>query len=535
MTKTHVDSLLQTFPKLLGEDSQHTFVETDTVRYLYQIIEDVNLVLITNKQSDIIEDLETLRLLARVVSHIIPDTTPAAVAQTAFDILFAFDEVLNMGYKENLTVHQIQTFMEMDSHEEKLAKIAAENKKSEALLVGQQRALEIERKRQEMREQGVSSQPSAMEGFGSSEGASAGPHGYGAPDAYAGDDFQRGPSSDFTSAPSASAAQQYTAQFQQSQADKAAAEEAALLVSQPKKALKGMSLGKKANKQSSFISQVSQQDHIQVQAMPTAITPAAAPAPAPAPVVSAHPTVTVQESVSLTLDRDGSCSAMAVRGQAKLAVHDPDTARLVLHTTGPSFGSPGMQTGWRHQLRHGADKTAWQQQGVIALADQAKGYPLGSDAAVVLVQWRYQDATGASAPVTITLWATNEGGKSQVATEFAYNEACGVELKDLTLAIPCPSSGPPTVTAVDGMWRFDAGQRVLYWQVPAVGPTTPQGTLEFHVDEVDEDSFAPVQVTFSGSQALSGFRVLNAVNVASGEAVEFTEEVSLSSDKVTVQ
>ena len=53
-------------------------------------------------------------------------TDEESVSAQAFPLVFALDEVISIGYKENLTLQQVRTFTEMDSHEEKLQKIIKE-------------------------------------------------------------------------------------------------------------------------------------------------------------------------------------------------------------------------------------------------------------------------------------------------------------------------------------------------------------------------------------------------------------------------
>lgn len=86
---------------------QHTYVETENVRYVYQPLEGLFVVLITTKASNILEDLETLRLLSKLIPDIAPPADEDSVCRSAFDLIFAFDEVIASGHKENVTLQQV--------------------------------------------------------------------------------------------------------------------------------------------------------------------------------------------------------------------------------------------------------------------------------------------------------------------------------------------------------------------------------------------------------------------------------------------
>lgn len=42
------------------------------------------------------------------------------ITENAFNLIFAFDEIVALGYRESVNLAQIRTYVEMDSHEEKV-------------------------------------------------------------------------------------------------------------------------------------------------------------------------------------------------------------------------------------------------------------------------------------------------------------------------------------------------------------------------------------------------------------------------------
>ena len=67
ISKGRIEGMLSAFPKFLSSDKEHTFIETETARYVYQPMESLYMLLLTTKNSNILEDLDTLHLLVKLV------------------------------------------------------------------------------------------------------------------------------------------------------------------------------------------------------------------------------------------------------------------------------------------------------------------------------------------------------------------------------------------------------------------------------------------------------------------------------------
>lgn len=55
MPRSRIEGLLASFPKLIPAGSQHTTIETNDVRFLWQPMEDLYVLIITNKGSNILQ------------------------------------------------------------------------------------------------------------------------------------------------------------------------------------------------------------------------------------------------------------------------------------------------------------------------------------------------------------------------------------------------------------------------------------------------------------------------------------------------
>lgn len=98
-------------------------MEQDNVRFVYQPLDELYIVLITNRQSNILQDIDSLHLFAQVTTSICKSLDEREILRNAFELLSAYDELVTLGYRENLSLTQIKTFLEMESHEERIQEI----------------------------------------------------------------------------------------------------------------------------------------------------------------------------------------------------------------------------------------------------------------------------------------------------------------------------------------------------------------------------------------------------------------------------
>uniref|UniRef100_A0A8C1NF24 Coatomer subunit delta n=1 Tax=Cyprinus carpio TaxID=7962 RepID=A0A8C1NF24_CYPCA len=491
MTRTRVEGLLAAFPKLMNTGKQHTFVETESVRYVYQPLEKLYMVLITTKNSNILEDLETLRLFSRVIPEYCRVLEESEISEHCFDLIFAFDEIVALGYRENVNLAQIRTFTEMDSHEEKVFRAVRETQEREAKAEMKRKAKELQRARQDAERAGKKS-PS-FGGFGSSGMSSV------------------------TSA---------TIITDTIEPEKPRVAPAPVRPSGSSKALK---LGVKGKEVDNFVDKLkSEGENIITSTAGRKASEASKVLQPPVNIESVH--MRVEERISLTCGRDGGLQNMEVLGMITLKVTDeknvtfrPSKIFCLDHVTHIVL--------FILQTHPHVDKKLFTTESLIGLKNQEKSFPLNSDLGVL--KWRLQSTDESLIPLTINCWPSESGSGCDVNIEYELQDEA-LELNDVVITIPLPSGvGAPVVGDLDGQYNHDSRKNILEWSLPVIDEKNKSGSLEFSINGKPDDFF-PIHVSFVSKRNFCDIQVAKVTYIEGGSPVKFSSETSFVVDKYEI-
>ncbi|XP_065198528.1 coatomer subunit delta-like [Sycon ciliatum] len=483
MTRSHVEGLLSSFSKLIQTDTQHTFVETESVRYVYQPLEKLYMLLITTKQSNILEDLETLRLFSRVIPEYCTVIEEREVSDNAYNLIFAFDEIVALGYRENVNLNQIKTFTEMESQDEKVYQAIRVTQEAEAKEEMKRRAKELDMKRRAEQKSGRS---------GSGYGVSI-------------------TSSSSLSSTSSSGLSSSTAA--------ASSLPAPTPRSTGPSASRGMRLGGKKQVDDIVAELGGQTGHF------NAPRQAAAPAKSTAARSSVH--IKVEEHMSMTADHDSGMESLEVKGIVLLNINSEDNAKCRIAVRNDEDRPIQFQT------HPNVDKKLFGSENIIALKAAGKAFPLNSD--VPVLKWRFATNDQSHQPLLINCWPSGLGdGKCEVNIEYdLLNEH--LELRDVLISIPCPSGvGAPKVGNCDGEYKFENRRSVMEWRIPVIdSSSSKQGSLDFTIPAREEDFF-PVTVSFTSESTFCHLGISAVMSSEDERSIAYSNDSSLIVDKYVV-
>jgi hypothetical protein len=483
INRSRIEALLASFPKLADSGTQHTTVEQDNVRFVYQPLDELYMVLITNRQSNILQDIDSLHLFAQVVSSICKKLDEREILRNAFELLSAFDELVTLGYKENLSLSQIKTFLEMESHEERIQEIIARNKELEASEERKRKAKQLEMQRKEAARSAA---------------------------------YTRGMAPKIPQYPT------YTPPTRPTVPDSYDSYEAEKNKTFNKPLAsrgKGMQLGKKSKTTDIYDKVKADLGTTEAEeSAPLTPTPAAAPAQSVATTrtsldTSASPIhVTIQEALTAKLSREGALKSFEVKGDLNLKISDPSLTKLsltLLANEGPLKA--------QFRTHPNIDKNLFTSEKRIQLKDTTKKFP--SNNSIAVLRWRATAPadTADVLPVTFTVWVNKSDESYTITIEYELTSSAMAPLRDVTVTIPYATS-EPAVSSFDAIYEVTGDS--LEWNIGPIDAENASGSFEFEAQADDEAEFFPMGVRFEMS------RPFVEVDVQSARLLEMDEEVN---------
>ncbi|CZT08167.1 probable coatomer subunit delta [Rhynchosporium agropyri] len=493
MQRSRVEALLASFPKLADTGTQHTTVEQDNVRFVYQPLDELYMVLITNRQSNILQDIDSLHLFAQVVSSICKTLDEREILKNAYELLSAFDELVTQGYRENLTISQIKTFLEMESHEERIQEIISRNKELEATEERKRKAKQLEMQRKEVSRSGRNAIPRAP--------------------VYP----------TYTPPPRSVVTETY---------DSYEAEKNKSSRSAPKG--KGMQLGKKS-KTTDMFERVRGEMGAEVEDSASSPLVPNNPVhvestPAPASRISSsldrdaiH--VTIAETISAKLSREGAVNSIEIKGDLQLKISDPSLTKVKLDLIANASHNVQFRT------HPNVDKTLFNNSKAVQMSNTAKGFPVNNSVGVL--RWRaVPKADDSSAlPISFTVWV-NRGTDDTYNITIEYELTGGDSLKDVTVIIPYATS-EPAVSSFDAQYEVSGDS--LEWTIGLVDEDNATGSFEFEAQAGDENEFFPMQVKFGKTKPFIDVDVTNVTLLEMDEDVTFSKEIKSVADAYMIE
>ncbi|KAH7826232.1 Coatomer subunit delta (CopD) [Monocercomonoides exilis] len=149
--EAQIEGLISFISKALpGVSSvEHTMINFEGTRFIYQPVDNVILFLASNKSSNIIEDQDSLNALTKIVTTLIGagSVDEKNVAEKMFDIIFAWDEAITNGLNNHLLMEEISVYCKMHSQDEEEKNEERKRKEHEAKEFNARKLRELEEAR----------------------------------------------------------------------------------------------------------------------------------------------------------------------------------------------------------------------------------------------------------------------------------------------------------------------------------------------------------------------------------------------------
>ena len=197
--------------------------------------------------------------------------------------------------------------------------------------------------------------------------------------------------------------------------------------------------------------------------------------------------VSIQETISAKLSREGSLESFEVRGNLQLQITDQALTQIKLDLTADDSKSAQWST---HPK---VDKPLFLKSKVVQLKDTSRGFPKNTKLEVI--RWAHSGKAGATdeLPLTLTAWV-NQSTDDTYSVTVEYELTGNDTLRDVAITIPY-STSEPAVSSFDAVYEVSGDS--LDWNIGAIDSENPSGSFEFEAQADNDSTFFPMSIKFS--------------------------------------
>ena len=210
--------------------------------------------------------------------------------------------------------------------------------------------------------------------------------------------------------------------------------------------------------------------------------------------------VTLAESISAKLSREGTLKAFSIKGDLSLKITDPALTKVKLDLS--ATASHGAQ----FRTHPNVDKPTFNSSQAIQLKDSSRGFPANNSVAVL--RWTANPGPSAAdaLPITFTVWV-NKGSDDTFTVTIEYeltgdsssSDANANALSDVSVLIPYATS-EPAVASFDAIYEVSGDS--LEWKIGPVDASNSSGSFEFEAQTEDDAEFFPMRVSFARARPM---------------------------------
>lgn len=428
-SRSYTDGILSAFPQLVV-NAANNYIETETTRFVYQEIDSVFIVLLVSKDSNIIEDLETLKLLVELTRLSLPITTNTNM----IDLILFYDEVVFDGLRRKISFQDVHIASKMVSRAEEQYNLMLEQK------------IEEERKRRAKLAETISSTSSAS----------------------------------VTNAPSIDKDNPMMYNYEYTEAENQRnAIKANIISSQAKGS--GMILGKNVNSVKNKAKMVFEEIGLSVSE--TAVDEKNATE------ITGNFNIFINERFSATLSHDNMNKSVLCEGRLFCKAFS-DLSAIIKVKLG---GNEGFQTRPLQQ----PDRKLFLSEKKLIYDNTTGSYVSGTD--VPLFGWKKSSSSDKDLPFSFSIWTNKTNDSVSFTCDISLSKD-NIVFDDLCLDIPLGQKYEAKVERADGEHSITLVPSVGYilrWKTPQISSETPDASIEFVVEDIQEEDLFPINVSFN--------------------------------------